>query len=285
MSYLTPPERFKRLPGLTHWGRGLPPLGDAVPAMEGWFRTPAGRELLSRELVQVDEVLSCLFGYHLCQMSVCRDLELTATSRILHRFNLNPLGADAGGRGPTALARPEQLPLPAESIDVVLLHHILEFANQPHQVLREAARVLIPRGHLVIVGFNPWSLLGIWKSLAALGGQSHWRYQALSVRRLSDWLRLLEIEPTNLSRGFYRLPVQGQRLLSGFGGFDDWCERWQWAGGGFYVLVARKEIIPLTPVRPLWKARELMPGLGAVKRSVPANQRAHKSSARKNPPD
>ena len=44
MGYLTPPERFKRLPGLTHWGRGLPPLSEAVPAMEAWFRTPVGRE-------------------------------------------------------------------------------------------------------------------------------------------------------------------------------------------------------------------------------------------------
>lgn len=287
MAYLTPPERFKRLPGLTHWGRGLPPLGEAVPAMERWFRTPAGRELLSRELIQVDEVLQCLFGYHLCQMSVCRDLELTTTSRIRHRFNLNPLAAeDPDGRGPSALARPEQLPLPAESTDVVLLHHILEFSNQPHQVLREAARVLIPRGHLVIVGFNPWSLLGIWKALSSLRSEPHWRYQALSAGRLTDWLRLLEIEPTGLSRGFYRLPLQQAGPLAWLHGWDNWCERWQWPGGGFYVLVARKEIVPLTPVRSLWKAREILPNLGVVKPSAQSSPQAGHNRNRnyKNPP-
>ncbi|MBB3168612.1 class I SAM-dependent methyltransferase [Simiduia aestuariiviva] len=290
MSYLTPPERFKRLPGLTHWGRGLPPLSEAVPAMEAWFRTPVGQEILSRELQQVDEVLQCLFGYHLCQLSVCRNLELTATSRILHRFSLNPLSPTGDqDHGPAALALPEQLPLPAESTDVVLLHHILEFSNRPHQVLREAARVLMPRGHLVIVGFNPWSLLGAWKALATWSREPHWRYQALSVRRLTDWLRLLDIEASSLSRGFYRPPVQGLRALSMLQTWDSWCERWQWQGGGFYVLVARKEVTPLTPIRPLWAAGEVLQGLGAG--SLPKSNKVARRQAApprnrgyKNPP-
>lgn len=270
MTRFTPPDRFKRLPGLTHWGRGLPPLAEAIPAMEQWFKTPVGRELLSRELQQVDEVLQCLFGYHLCQLSVCRNLELTATSRILHRFSLNPLSCSqsADHHSPAALALPQQLPLPAESIDVVLLHHVLEFSNQPHQVLREASRVLIPRGHLVIVGFNPWSLLGLCQQVMRVAGEPHWRYQALSVRRLTDWLRLLDLEANSLSRGFYQPPLQHRRPLAWLHGFDNWCERWQWKGGGFYVLVASKEIIPVTPIRPLWKAGNVMPGLGAVKRGA-----------------
>ncbi|UTA46436.1 class I SAM-dependent methyltransferase [Simiduia sp. 21SJ11W-1] len=281
MSYLTPPERFKRLPGLTHWGRGLPPLSEAVPAMEAWFRTPVGREMLSRELQQVDEVLQCLFGYHLCQMSVCRNLELTTTSRILHRFSLNPLEASQSPHGPAALALPEQLPLPQESTDVVLLHHILEFSNRPHQVLREAARVLIPRGHLVIVGFNPWSFLGLWKALAAWGREPHWRYQALSVRRLTDWLRLLDIEATSLSRGFYRPPIQGARALALMHTWDSWCERWQWQGGGFYVMVARKEVTPLTPIRPVWAGREVLQGLGA--RTMPKSNKVAQRRAAPGP--
>ncbi|MDN3640017.1 methyltransferase domain-containing protein [Simiduia curdlanivorans] len=290
MGYLTPPERFKRLPRLSHWGRGLPPLSEAVPAMEAWFRTPVGRELLSRELQQVDEVLQCLFGYHLCQMSVCRNLELTATSRILHRFNINPLASASNElHGPAALAHPEQLPLPAESTDVVLLHHVLEFSNQPHQVLREACRVLMPRGHLVIVGFNPWSLMGLWKQLARLGNEPHWRYQAFSVRRLNDWLRLLDLEVSSLSRGFYRFPLQSAKGLSLLHGWDNWCERWQWLGGGFYVLVARKEVTPLTPIRPMWKARQALPGLSVVNRQaepVPRAQVGQKArqSGYKKPP-
>jgi len=42
--------------------------------------------------------------------------------------------------------------------------HTLEFTNDPHQVLREVDRVLIPEGHVVILAFNPWSL---WYDLVA----------------------------------------------------------------------------------------------------------------------
>jgi ubiquinone/menaquinone biosynthesis C-methylase UbiE len=37
---------------------------------------------------------------------------------------------------------------------------VLEFAAEPHAILREVDRVMMPVGRLVIVGFNPWSLWG-----------------------------------------------------------------------------------------------------------------------------
>ena len=46
--------------------------------------------------------------------------------------------------------------------------HILEFADEPHQVLREVERVLVPEGHLVITGFNPASLWGLRQAAGAL---------------------------------------------------------------------------------------------------------------------
>ena len=42
------------------------------------------------------------------------------------------------------------LPFQSESIDTVLLPHVLEFVADRHQVLREAERVLKPEGHLFI---------------------------------------------------------------------------------------------------------------------------------------
>ena len=58
------------------------------------------------------------------------------------------------------LARCHELPIATQSIDLVVLPHVLEFADEPHQILREVDRVLMPEGRLVIVGFNPWSLWG-----------------------------------------------------------------------------------------------------------------------------
>ena len=50
--------------------------------------------------------------------------------------------------------RYEELPFATHSIDLVVMPHILEFTEDPHQVLREVERVLVPEGHVVITGFN-----------------------------------------------------------------------------------------------------------------------------------
>ncbi|MEO1968914.1 MAG: metalloregulator ArsR/SmtB family transcription factor [Sphingomonadaceae bacterium] len=47
----------------------------------------------------------------------------------------------------------EQLPLPANSIDTVLFHQVLHFAQDPASALREAARVTRDGGRIAIVDF------------------------------------------------------------------------------------------------------------------------------------
>ena len=38
------------------------------------------------------------------------------------------------------------LPFESQSIDLVVLPHVLEFSDNPHQVLREVERILRPEG-------------------------------------------------------------------------------------------------------------------------------------------
>lgn len=47
------------------------------------------------------------------------------------------------------------LPLPASSVDTVIMHQVLHFAQEPNRVIAEVARVLRPGGHLLIVDFAP----------------------------------------------------------------------------------------------------------------------------------
>ena len=61
--------------------------------------------------------------------------------------------------GAALVAEPAALSLQSDSVDVMLLPHTLEFAPDPHEVLREAARVLTGEGELVVLGFEP---LGAW---------------------------------------------------------------------------------------------------------------------------
>lgn len=47
------------------------------------------------------------------------------------------------------------LPLPSHSVDTVIIHQVLHYAQQPAAAVAEAARLLAPGGRLVIVDFAP----------------------------------------------------------------------------------------------------------------------------------
>ena len=223
----------------------------SLPAISRWFTAPVGRAMLVREQRDIDELLPNLFGYHLCQLSVSPHLDLTAASRISHTFGLSPCAEP--GVAVQARSDYRRLPLAPESVDVILLHHALDFSQTPHQLLAEASRALIPRGFLVIVGFNPRSLLGFWHGCLRWSlGSLQWRRQSLSQRRLRDWLALLDLELVEARQGFH-LPVKRETT----GPFERWLHRLRSPGGGYYILLVRKDVCATIPLKPQWRTPKL----------------------------
>jgi ubiquinone/menaquinone biosynthesis C-methylase UbiE len=47
---------------------------------------------------------------------------------------------------PDLYARSHELPIATQSVDLVVLPHVLEFAEEPHAILREVDRVMMPEG-------------------------------------------------------------------------------------------------------------------------------------------
>lgn len=243
-----------------HWKGFLPkkspvkPIEDTIPEMIEWFSGALGQALLADEQQQLHEALQCLFGYFLLELGVDPAFGASASSRVSHCFSLHPL-VNAVAQKPSAQADFQQLPLPDRAIDVAVLHHVLDISANPHQLLREAARLIIPRGHLVIIGFNPRSFMGLTRwVMQFFSKRSIWQRQSLQLDRVLDWLKLLDFEPVTIESGFFRPPFASPVVLKHLHWLERWGKKLRLLTGSYYLIVARKDIAGVTPLlKPTWK--------------------------------
>jgi SAM-dependent methyltransferase len=210
----------------------------------GWFGTPLGRYVLEREQAYFDHAVADRFGYNAFQLGLPGH-ELLRASRIPLRCRV-----DVGGAGLVADFR--DLPIATSSADLMLLPHVLEFSDDPHQILREVARVLRPEGHLIVTCFNPWSL---WGARRVFGPKRYypWRGRFINLPRLKDWLALLELEVAGGSMGCYVPPCSQEKWLNRFGFMEHAGDRWWPIAGGVYFLQAVKRVRGMRLMTPKWK--------------------------------
>jgi len=200
-------------------------------AARDWWRTSLGASLLAQEQDLLDPVVQDVFGYHAVQLGM-PDTDLLRESRIQRRGVIAVDGGDVQ-------ARPDQLPLADRSVDLLLLPHVLEFAGNPHAVLREADRVLMPEGRLILLGFNPLSLWGV-RHFA--GGGYPWAGRFIPVPRLHDWLQLLDLETRGGRYTAYAPPLRNPAARARWAFMEKAGDRWWPMAGGVYMLQAVKRV-------------------------------------------
>ena len=74
------------------------------------------------------------------------------------------------------------LPLPSGDADLVILHQVLHYADEPAAAIREAARVLAPGGRLVVIDFAP-------HELEELRARDQHRRLGFGDAAVLDWMR------------------------------------------------------------------------------------------------
>lgn len=250
--------------------------------MQQWFDSPPGSYLLEWEQARYDEAVVDAFGYHGLQLGMPL-LDGLRANRMPHRWYApgHPELLGAGPQAPQLLADPVALPFPENSIDLLLLPHTLEQSHDPHAALREAARVLVPEGRLVISGFNPVSLWA-WRQARArwyqrLGHGSLYlpdAGEAIGHWRLRDWLRLLSFEVESLELGCYRPAVRSARWLRRFAWMDPVGARAWPIFGAAYFVVAVKRVHGMRLLEPAWRTSAKRAGVSlpvANRRTAPAD--------------
>ena len=234
--------------------RELP--GGEIP-VRTWYQTNLGQQLASSELALVEAQLPNLFGYHLLQLGAVGHESLLRGSRIRHQLVIE---SDYSFRKDDIglYAKPHQLPIATDSIDALLLPHTLEFSEDPHQVLREVERVLIPEGHVLILGFNPLSFWGLRKLFGFSHRERLWRGKYVSMVRIKDWLSLLGFDAVECRYSFYRPPIQWAGLLGKLAFLESVGRRLWPILGGVYLVVAKKRVTTFTPIRAKWRTPHLV---------------------------
>jgi SAM-dependent methyltransferase len=216
-------------------------------SLRDWYQRPLGQQLAAAEQNALAAQLPMLFGYHMVIIDPPWGQCRLDDSRIPHHViqSIGPLTQPGMGLS----AHTENWPIMTDSVDAIVLPHTLELSNNPHQVLREADRSLIPDGHLVIIGFNPFSLWGLRRKLARRSDAMPWGARFQSLNRIKDWLGLLGFDTLHSHYIFQRPPVRSRRLLSRLQFLDPVDGNGYMLLSATYILVARKRTIVMTPLR------------------------------------
>lgn len=257
-----------------HWMQ-CPSTEVSRRGMQAWAKQTPGAWFQAEEISRLEEVLPTLFGYHLLQVGDFYPTSFLDQSRIPHVMLMDEWlveKAPESQHGSPIVGSPEALPIATDSLDVVVLPHTLEFTGDPHQILREADRILIPEGHVVILGFNPWSLWMLWRLILGWRGKPPWCGRFLSQTRLQDWLQLLGFDIVHAQRYFFRPPLGSEGMMRRLGFLERLGSRWWPVFGAGYILVAKKRVVTMTPIRPRWQARRRLAAadlLGNSNRTMP----------------
>lgn len=225
-----------------------PALSYAQPHLPvSWQDFPAGEQIKTAIEQHLEPWWPRVFGFHLLKLGNLSGEIQSHACPIGHQVHLAVEHPAVG-----IVAEPDELPIAVNSIDACLLSHVLEYSQDPHHILRECHRVLLPSGYLIISGFNPFSLTGLSQLMPWHSKQLPWSGRFFSPARVCDWLQLLGFEVVNeqrflLSRLQHAEPQPGR--------VQQWLEPKLGGIGSVYVLIARKRVLPLTPIKIKWRPR------------------------------
>lgn len=242
---------------------------DVERHLANWYQSPLGQRLLRDEKQELEQELSNLFGYHLIWLNTPWTVEPMESCRIRHQV---VIGSPVQPGRADMYSLPDVLPIQTDSIDVMVLPHVLEFSKNPHQILREVDRCLIPEGHVVIVGFSPWSFWGLRHWLTGWSRRVPWCGRFLSSGKLAEWFSLLGFDSVRLVPVYVNPPVNHAGILRRMEWFNRLAVRGWPIPPASYIYVAKKRVMGMTPIRPRWRPRRAILSPGMVEPSQRSSQ-------------
>lgn len=218
-----------------------------------WAALPWGKQYQAALEQALSPWWPKVFGFHLLKIGALSAEIAIEDCTISHQVNVSPVVVP----GAHVIAAPDQLPFAEKSVDACLLAHTLSYSSDPHRILREADRVLIDDGWLLLSGFNPISLLGVGKLIPGVRRRQPYCARMFTQMRVMDWLSLLNYEVMHHAAFSVTPRSEGQIAPEAYFSLF----------GCLTLIVARKRTIPLTvtPLRQKFSKPPLRRTVGATR--------------------
>lgn len=202
--------------------------------LEAWLTgTAYGQYILSYEKTFYNNITQNIFGYHAIQLSLT-NINLLSNNKIVNHYFIDQnLKCDI-----------RLLPFENNSIDLIICPHSLELSPSYGQVLAECFRILMPKGKLILTGFNRYSLF----SLMAKKQVPPLNY--INLKDIQKQLHSLNFQISGGKFLSYCPPLNSADHFKKFAILDKIGDRWLPTLANVYALVASKDVVSATWIKP-----------------------------------
>ncbi len=206
--------------------------------LQNWYQRQPGSWIKDRECEESARLLKRLHGDCLLQIGGTSDLAHSQECRVPYRFGLGEKDECFHVHSDK-----QHLPVQPNRINVVLLVHRLEYVHYPVKLLKDVHHSLAPGGHVLIFGFNPWSLMGL-KRLLSSKKSMPWQGKFWSRAQVKRWL--IRSDFTILKSKTFCFGWRGTLFKETLG------QLFLPMAGGVYLIFAQKRVYEPIKERKIW---------------------------------
>lgn len=208
-----------------------------VQACNRFWRTSEGQQLRQVERACIGPLCEQQFGQAGIELGF--DTLLTDMTLLKRMYQWAP-SLDSAKSAQSVVASLNALPFCDDFSKLTVIHHLLDFVENPSEVLHEACRITADDGLLVVIGWRPYRMVRLLSQ--QLPAVSH---NGLRANTLKSWLHKLDFGVMRHDYcGFNWLTKEAtNERLENFG------RRYNLPLSQVYVLVASRKSMPITPMK------------------------------------
>jgi SAM-dependent methyltransferase len=206
-------------------------------ALEHWFSTPQG-QFIQEEISAKILMFSGRFrGTSVLQLGLCGESFWLNELLFRRQWRLTPCTHDPRA---SVISSLHSLPFERASLDCVIAPFSMELAGEDKRLIHEIDRILKPMGHVIFIGFNPFSLWGLFLKLGFIDGLRDLNLSLISSLTIKQWMQAEGYRLTGLRTFCYVPPVRSSRALTQLRFLNEMGKMVILSPAGFYCLVLQK---------------------------------------------